>query len=85
MIELDLKNGDAVFAKVEIRNDGSIPHVEKDALLAEPGMMGMLINTGHLEEATDQKLLLISFVGKDGEMGPLVTCFAEEISTEPLK
>lgn len=80
----ELKNGDAVFAKVEIRNDGSVPNVEQDALLAEPGTMGMLINSGYLEETPDQKLLLVSFVGKDGEMGPLVTCLAEEISQQPL-
>jgi len=78
-----LQQGDAVYAAVTIANDGSVPGYDADTVFANPGTMGMLINTGHLEEDPNQILYLVSFQNKDGELGPPVTCFAEELATEP--
>ena len=77
-----IEKGDAVYAAVTIRNDGSIPGVELDAVLAEIGALGMLVNTGHLEEDPNQEVLLVCFTDEHGNPGPLVTCFPEEISAE---
>ncbi|WP_320818645.1 nitrogen fixation protein NifZ [Thalassolituus sp.] len=79
-----LEKGDAVYATTTIRNDGSVPGFELDAILAEPGSMGMLVNTGHLEENPAQEMLLVCFNLSDGSVGPLVTCFPDEISPERI-
>lgn len=79
-----IEKGDAVYAVVTIRNDGSVPNTDADEIFAQPGDMGMLINTGHLEEDPSQALYLVSFALPNGEMGPPVTCLPEELSTERL-
>jgi nitrogen fixation protein NifZ len=77
-----LQNGDAVYAAATIVNDGTVPHVDKDAVFAQPGTLGMLINTGHLEDNPSQALYLVSFENENGELGPPVTCLPEELSTQ---
>lgn len=77
-----LEKGDAVYATITIRNDGSVPGVALDAVLAKPGSMGMLVNVGHLEDDPAQEMLLVCFSSDDGSVGPLVTCFPDEISSE---
>jgi len=79
----NLQKGDAVYATTTIVNDGSVPGAEEDEVFATPGTMGMLINTGYLEQAPDTELFLVSFRNANGEAGPPVTCLAEEISTRP--
>lgn len=79
----DLQNGDAVYAAVTIANDGSVPEAADDEVFATPGTLGMLINTGYLEENPNQTLYLVSFENADGELGPPITCLAEELSTTP--
>jgi len=78
-----LQRGDAVFATQTIVNDGSVPGCEENAVFATPGTMGMLINTGYLEEQPDIELFLVSFRDAQGNAGPPVACLAEEISAEP--
>lgn len=80
----DLQQGDAVYAAVTIINDGSVPNVAENEIFARPGALGMLINTGHLEEDPRQSLYLVSFENENGELGPPVTCLPEELSTSPL-
>lgn len=80
-----LQNGDAIYAAVTIANDGSVPDAAEDEVFAKPGTLGMLINTGHLEEDPNQMLYLVSFENEDGELGPPVTCLPEELATAPLK
>lgn len=81
----DLQNGDAVYAAVTIANDGSVPDAEENEVFAEPGTLGMLINTGHLEEDPDQSLYLVSFENANGELGPPITCLPEELRTSPIE
>jgi nitrogen fixation protein NifZ len=79
-----LQQGDAVYAAVTITNDGTVPGFPVDQVFAAPGTMGMLINTGHLEEDPSRLLYLVSFQNEEGELGPPVTCFADELATAPL-
>jgi len=81
----NLQRGDAIYAATTINNDGSVPDAEENQLFAEPGTLGMLLNTGHLEEDPQQMLYLVSFENENGELGPPVTCLPEELSTAPLK
>lgn len=80
----NLQKGDAVFATTTIVNDGSVPGCEQGEVFAQPGTMGMLINTGYVELEPDTELFLVSFRTENGEPGPPVACLADEISSEPL-
>ncbi len=80
----NLQQGDAVYAAATIANDGSVPGIAEDALFAQPGTLGVLLNTGHLEEDPELRLYLVSFENENGELGPPVTCLAEELSTTPV-
>lgn len=80
----NLQNGDAIYAAVTITNDGSVPDAAENEVFAEPGTLGMLINTGHLEEEPNQSLYLVSFENANGELGPPITCLPEELSSVPL-
>jgi nitrogen fixation protein NifZ len=75
----NLSKGDTVYAASHIYNDGSIPHVEQDQLLAEPGTRGVIIETGHLEESPERKIYLVRFEDKALNLGPATGCWAEEL------
>lgn len=75
-----LEPGDTVYAIHELRNDGSIPDLEENALIAEAGTRGVLVNIGHLEEQTDMALYLVRFENQDLSLGPPVGCWADEIN-----
>ncbi len=79
-----LQNGDVIYAATRIVNDGSVPDAAEDEVFAEAGQMGMLINTGHFEVDPSKELFLVSFKNEAGELGPPVTCLANEISADPL-
>jgi len=81
----NLQQGDAIYAAVTIVNDGSVPDAAEDEVFAQAGTLGMLLNTGHLEEDPRQMLYLVSFENENGELGPPVTCLPEELRTTPLK
>lgn len=78
-----IQKGDAVFATTTIRNDGSIPGLEAEQILAKPGAMGMLVNTGHLEEDPNQEVLLVAFTDDEG-FPALVTCLPDEVSADAV-
>ena len=82
MDELDLEPGDVVFAATELRNDGTLPGLETDALLATEGARGVLLKVGHLEEEPGRTLYLVRFEGADLQLGPPVGCWPEEIRRE---
>ena len=44
----------------------------------------MLLNIGHFEENPNVELFLVTFEDAQGELGPPVTCLAEEISAAPV-
>jgi nitrogen fixation protein NifZ len=78
-----LNPGDIVYAATEIRNDGGIPEIPKDALIATPGTRGVVVNIGHLKENPERELFLIRFEDTDLNLGPPTGCWAEELSVEP--
>ena len=78
-----LAPGDVVYAASHIYNDGGIPEIPEDALLAAPGTRGVIIETGHLEEAPSRKLYLVRFEDQDLKLGPLTGCWPEELQTMP--
>ncbi|NCC40822.1 MAG: nitrogen fixation protein NifZ [Gammaproteobacteria bacterium] len=76
----DLRPGDLVYATTEIRNDGGIPDLPVDALVAAPGTRGMLVNIGYLEEDPGRALYLVRFEEPDLFLGPPTGCWGEELS-----
>ena len=75
--------GDMVYAATEIRNDGGIPEIPNDAILARPGTRGVIVNIGHLEEAPERELVLVRFEDADLNLGPPTGCWPEELAAEP--
>jgi len=73
------KPGDIIYANNDIYNDGSMPESTEEALLAEKGTRGVLVNTGHLEEYPDTILYLVRFEDATKELGLAVTCLEHEI------
>lgn len=76
----ELNPGDIVYAAKTIRNDGSVPGLEQDALIAEAGTRGVIINTGHLEEDPDRQLMLVRFEDAQQELGPAIGVWYEELT-----
>ncbi len=80
-----LQKGDAVYAATTIANDGSVPNTAENEIFAQPGAMGMLLNTGHLEDDPEQEVYLVSFKNEQGDLGPPVSCLAHEITLDRIK
>ncbi|AFL72548.1 nitrogen fixation protein NifZ [Thiocystis violascens] len=84
MIELSQLNpGDMVYATADIRNDGGIPDLPEDALIARAGTRGVIVNIGYLEAEPSRELFLVRFEGKDLVLGPPTGCWAEELGAQP--
>ena len=71
--------GDTVYANKELRNDGSVPDLPENELIAYSGTRGVIINIGHLEEQPDQVLYLVRFENHDLTLGPPIGCWPQEI------
>jgi nitrogen fixation protein NifZ len=76
-----LTPGDLVYAAADIANDGSIPDLPEDALIAAAGTRGVLVNIGHLEEDPGRALYLVRFEGTGLVLGLPTGCWAEELAT----
>lgn len=74
--------GDIVFSRELLINDGGIPGLAPDALLATPGRRGVVVNHGHVEADLDQEIYLVRFEGETGDLGPPVGCLPEELSQD---
>lgn len=74
-----LEPGDLLFAATDIKNDGSLPGYDEQALVAPEGRRGVLINTGHLEENPNQEIYLVRFEDEAGDLGAAVACWPEEL------
>lgn len=79
-----LNPGDIVYAATEILNDGGIPEIPANALLAASGTRGVIINIGHLEEDPQRALFLVRFEDTDLNLGPPTGCWGEELTLEPV-
>lgn len=74
-----LNPGDIVFAATEIKNDGGIPDMPADAIIASPGTRGVIVNLGHLEQDPERELFLVRFEDPELRLGPPTGCWPEEL------
>jgi nitrogen fixation protein NifZ len=80
-----LNPGDVVYAATEILNDGGIPDIPEDTVLATRGTRGVVINIGHLEENPERELFLVRFEDANLNLGPPTGCWPEELSAQPTE
>lgn len=80
----ELNPGDMVYALNEIVNDGSIPDLPEEYLLAKAGSRGVIINTGHLEDQPEHEVFLVRFEDENGNLGPELGCWPDELSAMPV-
>jgi nitrogen fixation protein NifZ len=79
-MDLDsMEPGDMLLAATTISNDGSIPDLPENAVIAEPGTRGVLVNTRYFEEDPSRTLYLVRFVNTDGDLGPPTGCWPDEL------
>ena len=77
--------GDIVFSRELLKNDGGIPDIAADAVLATPGRRGVVVNHGHVEADLEQEVYLVRFegeAGESGDLGPPVGCLPEELTQD---
>lgn len=74
--------GEIVFSREVLVNDGGIPDVAPDAVLATPGRRGVVVNHGHVEADLDQEIYLVRFEAANGDLGPPVGCLPEELTQD---
>jgi nitrogen fixation protein NifZ len=77
--------GEIVFSRELLINDGGIPELAEDAILATPGRRGVVVNQGHVQVDPDQDIYLVRFEGEEGELsnlGPPVGCLPEELTQD---
>lgn len=78
----DTQPGDLVHALIDIHNDGGIPDLPEQALIASAGTRGVIVNIGHLEGSPDRAIFLVRFEGADRLLSPPTGCWAEELSPD---
>lgn len=74
--------GDMVFAREALRNDGGLPDVAPEAVLAEAQTRGVVVRVGHVEAEPTQTLYLVRFEDESGVLGPPVGCLPEELTQD---
>jgi len=74
--------GDMVWSGIELRNDGTIPDLQEDALLASPGTRGVVVKVGSLQDRPEVQVYLVRFEDADGVLGPPVGCLTEELTQD---
>ncbi len=79
-----LQKGDRVYASCHIYNDGGIPDLAEDALIAKAGTRGTIVETGHLEEPPHSSIYLVRFEDENLDLGPATGCLAEELSANKV-
>jgi nitrogen fixation protein NifZ len=74
--------GDVIYARETMINDGGIPDIAPDAILATPGRRGVIVNFGHVEAALEMEIYLVRFENGDGDLGPPVGCLPDELTQD---
>lgn len=85
MPESDYDIGEIVFSRETLANDGGIPGIAPDAILATPGRRGVVVNTGHAEADPAQRIYLVRFEGEAtdlSDLGPPVGCLPDELTQD---
>ena len=80
-----LNIGDTIQAAQDILNDGSFPTAGEDEVLVPKGSVGMIIDSGHLQDNEEQVVYLVKFQCHDDpkELGPPIGCWPEDIEPMP--
>jgi nitrogen fixation protein NifZ len=74
--------GDLVYSSVDIHNDGGVPDVEEQGLLAAAGTRGVVVRTGSAQARPELRIYLVRFEGPDQVLGPPVGCLDEELTQD---
>ena len=76
--------GDIVFTRVDIFNDGGIPDLAEEALVAPAGARGVVVRHGHAQMDDQQSIYLVCFTRNDSlaDLGPPVGCLEDELTQE---
>jgi len=74
--------GDLVFARDALKNDGGVPDVAPEAVLAQARTRGVVVRVGHLEAEPTQTLYVVRFEDENGVLGPPVGCLPEELTQD---
>ena len=77
--------GEIVFSRIAIENDGCIPGIAPDALLAAPGVRGVVVNFGHAQMDENEEIYLVRFENEAGDLGPPVGCLPEELTQDEVE
>lgn len=83
MIDVEtLDEGDAVYAAIDLYNDGGIPELPEEALVVKSGARGVIVRKGHLEDNPDRTVFLVRFEDEAKNLGSPVGCWAGELKAE---
>ena len=74
--------GDTVFSRKALYNDGGVPVLAADALIAPERARGVIVKIGTLEADPGQQVYLVRFEAADGVLGLPVGCLADELTQE---
>ncbi|HEY6896013.1 MAG TPA: nitrogen fixation protein NifZ [Rhodocyclaceae bacterium] len=74
--------GEVVYSLEPIENDGGIPGIAEDALLATPGRRGVVVMYGHSQVDPSKEVYLVRFEDADGVLGPPVGVLPEELTQD---
>ncbi|MGE5492544.1 MAG: nitrogen fixation protein NifZ [Actinomycetota bacterium] len=74
--------GEMVFCTEDIFNDGGVPDMEEDGLIASAGTRGVVVNVGYVEADDRIDIYLVRFEQADGNLGPPVGCLVGELTQD---
>lgn len=74
--------GDVVYARETLLNDGGVPEVEPEGLLAAAGARGVVVQWGHVEADLKQEVYLVRFEDETGTLGPPIGVLPEELTQD---
>ena len=75
--------GDLVYAAEDLLNDGGVPGIEPDALIAAAGARGVVVDSGVAELDESQIIYLVQFEsGENRLLGDPVGCLPDELTQQ---
>jgi len=78
--------GELVFAASDIVNDGGMPGVDEEGLIAAAGTKGVVVQFGHAELDPNQEIYLVRFEnGPDSTLGNPVGVLPDELTQSPAE
>lgn len=83
MIDVEtLEEGDVVYAAIDFYNDGSLPDVAEETLLAPAGTRGVIVRKGYVEHDPDRTVFLVRFEDQSRNLGEPIGCWVEELRSD---